>query len=114
MFQEKKYLYMINDYKKGVVVEGDKTIEAGKIFEGLTKEQILLKLHEELTECLLKSIDFENETKTIFPIEFENEFGNYKTFSDGTTLFRPKYAIEYIDIKINITLDGLKFENNDK
>ena len=93
--------------EKGIIVEGNKAFEK---LEGLTKEEALLKIHLELTECLLKSVDFENKTKPTYPIEFENEFGRWKMLEDGTTLFQPKTAVEYIELNITIPPSGATFE----
>lgn len=99
---------MSEENKKGFIVEANTVLSryVGKINE----KRVLDEISKELDLVLNKYIEETPMYKDDFPIEFENQFGEWKIESDGSTQYKPRVSQERL--LLNITIN--KTEESDR
>lgn len=90
--------------KDGIRILAENTL---KKYEGEENiHEVISKLREELNDTLNLFLAQNYVVESDFPIEFENELGQWKIHSDGNTFVRPKKGTERIVCNITIKPTG--------
>jgi hypothetical protein len=74
-----------------------------KKYEGMIVKDVLPQIRKDLQDVMNNFVSSEEDIyKQDFPIEFENDLGEWKIMENGDCFVSPKMGVEWVEITINI------------